>query len=80
MLKRISKVTVIVALIIGLFILLIESLVSKEFSYKFTVGLLIGVVTGLINLFITDHAIEKVRGSNDVPLEIWDVCGTEGGN
>ena len=25
-------------------------------------------------------AIEKVRESNDVPIEIWDVCGTEGGN
>lgn len=61
MLKRISKVTVIVSLIIGLIVLIIESLVSKGFSYKFTVGLLIGVVTGLLNLFITDHAIEKVQ-------------------
>ena len=25
-------------------------------------------------------AIEKVRESNDVPLEIWDIHETEGGN
>lgn len=61
MVKRISKVTIIVSLIIGCIVLLIESLITKAFSFKFTIGLFIGVVTGLLNLFITDHAIEKVQ-------------------
>lgn len=61
MLKRISKVTIICALGCGLITLIIESVIQKQFSYYFSLALLIGVATGLFNLFLTDHAIEKVQ-------------------
>ena len=61
MLKRINKVTIIVSLIIACLIFVIESLIVKQITYKFTLSFIIGVVTGLFNLFITDHAIEKVQ-------------------
>ncbi len=63
MLKRINKATILCGLVIAGIILLVESLINNGFHYQFALAFFLGLGTGLLNLFISDKAIEKVQYS-----------------
>lgn len=61
MLKRINRATIVCGIVIAIIILLTESLITNSFHFQFVSAFILGLFTGLLNLFISDKAIEKVQ-------------------